>query len=186
MKADSIAPMPLALTPPPNAIAATRAGDPAALAELYGVHGESVRRVAWRILGDPDEAEEVVQDVFVGLPEALRHYREEGAFEPWLRTLAARTALMRLRAASRRRTVPLTEADSVPVSSDADRLAARLTLAAAIAKLPEALRLVFVLREMEGHTHAEVAALLGIRTGTAEVRLHRAMRRLRKLLEDQA
>ncbi|HEU5175409.1 MAG TPA: sigma-70 family RNA polymerase sigma factor [Gemmatimonadaceae bacterium] len=177
--------MPLALHPTIDAIAATRAGDPAALAALYGAHGESVRRVAYRILGDSDEAEEVVQDVFIGLPEALRHYREQGAFGPWLRTLAARTALVRLRATHRRRKAPLSEASSVAVPPDADRLAARLTLAAAIAKLPEALRLVFVLKEMEGHSHAEVAAMLGIRTGTAEVRLHRAMRRLRALLEDR-
>lgn len=177
--------MPLPLSSSVDAIAATRAGDPSALAALYVAHGAVVRRVAYRILGDSDEAEEIVQDVFVGLPEALRHYREQGAFEPWLRTLAARTALMRLRAAQRRRGAPLDEAASIAVLPEADRLPTRLALAAAIATLPETLRLVFILKEMEGHSHAEVAALLGIRVGTAEVRLHRALRRLRDILEDR-
>ena len=164
---------------------ALRSGDPAALAQAYEEHAPAVRRIAWRILGNRPDTDDVVQDVFLGLPEAMRHYTEQGSFAAWLRTLTARTALLRLRRASRRREEPLVdEAPGHPgIREPADAIAARLTLAAALARLPDDLRLVFVLKEMEGYSHAEIATLLGIRVGTSEVRLHRAFKRLRAILE---
>lgn len=157
-------------------------GSPEALAALYKCYSDSVRRVAYRLTGSEDEAEDVVQDVFVGLPEALGHYEERGSFDAWLGKVATRVALMRLRR-SRRETGFERAADRA-AQSEVDAVAARLTLHAALAALPEELRVVFVLKEMEGYSHAEVADFLDIRIGTSEVRLHRAVRRLRELLEN--
>jgi RNA polymerase sigma-70 factor (ECF subfamily) len=125
------------------------------------------------------DAEDVLHDVFLGLPEALARYQERGAFPAWLRRVTARVALTRLRVARRRREVSL---DAAVGSGKAvpDDLVARGDLERAIAKLPASLRAVFVLKEVEGLSHAEVAGTLGIRVGTSEVRLHRALKRLRR------
>ena len=178
--------MPLHLSPAPSDwTLALRSGDPAALGRAYEEHATDVRRIAWRILGNRTDTDDVVQDVFLGLPEAMRHYTEQGSFAGWLRTLAARTALLRLRRASRRREDPLdNEARAnAGLHETADAIVARLTLTSAIARLPDELRLVFVFKEMEGYSHAEIASMLGIRVGTSEVRLHRALKRLRAILE---
>ena len=123
----------------------------------------------------------MVQDVFLGLPDALRHYRDEGKLDAWLRRVAARVALARMRKRTRRHEVPLEGAD--PTTADhAQALASRITLQRALDRLPATLRAVVVLRELEGYSHEEIAAMLGIRAGASKVRLHRARERLRQLL----
>ena len=77
-------------------------GDSAALATLFASHAGDIHRTAYRVMLSADDADDVVQDVFIGLPEALRHYEERGSFVSWLKMIAVRTALMRLRAARRR------------------------------------------------------------------------------------
>jgi RNA polymerase sigma-70 factor, ECF subfamily len=161
-------------------LADARRGSPSALTTLFQRYGSMVFRVACRITGSTDEADDVVQDVFVGLPEALRHYRGAGSLEAWIHRIATRTALMRLRRT--RREVGDSELTDRLVDTRS-AIAARLTLEAALRRLPESLRLVFVLKEMEGYSHAEIALLLNIRVGASEVRLHRAMKRLREALE---
>ena len=169
----------------PDAIASARAGRPDGLSALYEAYGGLVRRIACRITGDPHDGEDVVQDVFLGLPEALRGYEERGRFAEWLSVLTTRTALMRVRRRQRRGEDGFdgVGAPHAAVAGPEAAIAARLTLSQALARLPDDLRIVFVLKEMEGHSHAEIADLLGIRVGTAEVRLHRAIRRLRTILE---
>jgi RNA polymerase sigma-70 factor (ECF subfamily) len=158
-------------------------GSMAALATLFECHGALVHRVAYRLTLSADEAEDIVQDVFVGLPEALATYDGRGAFEAWLRTVTVRVALMRLRSA-RRRTATASHAHSQRASSRPDSTLDRIALEAAVAALPIALRVVFVLGDVEGFSHTEIGALLGILPGTSHVRLYRARRRLRTLLED--
>lgn len=169
---------------PADLIAAARRGEPGALASLYEQYAGGLTTAVARILGSPDEAEDVVQDLFVALPEALGRYAERGQLGAWLRRVAVRLALGRARA-RRRREASLDAAadppDHRPLASDA--FADRLALERAIAALPEPLRLVFVLREVEGYAHAEIAALLGISRSASEVRLFRAVRKLRALLE---
>jgi RNA polymerase sigma-70 factor (ECF subfamily) len=146
---------------------------------LYRRYGARVYRIAYRLTGRPEDAEDVLQDVFLGLPEALRSYAARGSFAGWLHRVAARTALMRLRSARRRRETPLAASrPALPAAGVVDRLA----IEAAMASLPEPLRIVFVLREIEGYSHAEIGELLGIRAGASKVRLHRARRALRGLL----
>lgn len=164
-----------------DVIAEARRGSNAALETLYRRYASLVARVAYRITGSRDDAEDIVQDVFIGLPEALRQFQGRGALDAWIHRIATRAALMRLRRS--RREQPL---ESVPERgrASADALAAKITVEHALTKLPERLRLVFVLKEMEGYSHAEIAELLGIRAGTSEVRLFRAMKQLRALLGD--
>src|SRR2546428_2276790 len=176
------------MTSPPGAppeprdiVAAARRGDPPALAALYRAHGAAVFRLAYRLTGTREDAEDVVHDVFVGVPEALRRYEERGRLESWLKRVVARVALMRLRQLGRRREVSL---DAVAGHPSPEASADQATLHDAVAALPDPLRAVLVLKEIEGYSHAEVGALLGISAGASRVRLNRAMRRLRKTLED--
>ncbi len=142
------------------------------------VHG-----VAYQLTMSADDADDVVQDVFIGLPEALRAFSGTGDFSAWIRKVAVRTTLMRMRASKRRAATAL-RADSERETAMSNFLLDRLAIATALAALPSDLRVVFMLRDVEGYSHAEIASLLGIRTGTAEVRLHRARRKLRALLGD--
>jgi len=165
-------------------VAAARSGSADALGALYERYGAGLYRLAYRLLGNREDAEDVVHDLFVGLPEALRRYEERGALESWLKRVTARVALMRLRAGGRRREVHLAVArELVGGDSSAAPPDSRL-LQAAVDRLPEHLRSVLVLKEIEGYSHAEVSELLGISQGASRIRLMRAVRRLRKSLED--
>lgn len=162
-------------------IEAVRTGSPEALASLYREHGPALYRLAYRLTGTREDAEDVVHDVFVGLPEALANYEERGKFTSWLKRVAARTALLRLRSLQRRCEVSLNVADQRPrPPADANVIA----LQDAVNSLPDSLRVVIVLKEVEGYSHGEVAELLGISVGASRVRAARALARLRKALED--
>src|SRR6266566_5269584 len=87
---------------PASLITEARAGSPDALSALHLEHGAALFRLAYRLVGAREDAEDVVHDVFVGLPDALRRYEERGSFAAWLKRVTARVALMRLRSAERR------------------------------------------------------------------------------------
>jgi RNA polymerase sigma-70 factor (ECF subfamily) len=154
-------------------------GDTQALASLYHRHARALLAVAFRLLQSQADAEDVVHDVFVGLPEALRRYQERGALGAWLRKVTARVALMRLREESTHRTEPL---DPTSLATPARAPDAALTIERALQRLSPGLRAVLVLKEIEGWSHAEIAAMLDISVGASEVRLHRALRTLRAML----
>ncbi len=88
---------------PASLIAEARAGSPDALSALYLEHGAALFRLAYRLVRTREDAEDVVHDVFVGLPEALLRYEERGSFAAWLKRVTARVALMKLRRGKRRR-----------------------------------------------------------------------------------
>lgn len=161
-----------------------RAGDTSAIDGLYALHARRLFGLAYRLTNSRPDAEEIVQDVFVGLPLAVRGYAEQGAFGAWLRRIAARLSIDRLRRTSRRHEVGLDSARDASVKGGASGVDARQALERALTTLPDALRSVFVLKEVEGYSHSEIAELLGIRRGTSEVRLLRAIRRLRQELEE--
>lgn len=158
-----------------------RAGSTDALGELYRIHAEMVYGLAYRTTGSREEAEEVLQDVFVGLSRALRNYREQGRFESWLKRLVVRTALMRMRSVRRKREVPLEARIEEPETSVAHvRPLDRIMVQRALERLPDSLRVVFVLKEIEGFSHADIARMLGISSGNSATRLSRAWALLRK------
>jgi RNA polymerase sigma-70 factor (ECF subfamily) len=160
-----------------------RAGDPEALAEVFREHAQAVSDAAFRITRSRDEAEDVVQDVFVALPEALRSYSATGTLGAWIRRLATRTALLRLRHEKRRSRWQRQSAKEGPRQAMPDAVEARITLDRVLDRMPEEQRVVYVLKEMEGHSHADIARLLGITRAASEVRLHRARRFLRERLK---
>lgn len=158
---------------------AVAGGSREALGTLFRRYGDELVRLAYRITGTCPDAEDTVQDVFVGLPRALAKYEEQGRFISWLRQLTARTALSRVRSRGRRATEPLDANEPAPGAS-ADPVD-RIAMARALADLPEQQRTVFLLKEVEGYDHAEIGALLSISEGASRVRLHRAWR----FLEDR-
>lgn len=164
-------------------VGGARDGDPAALGRLYDAFGAGLFRLAYRLTGTREDAEDVVHDVFVGLPEALTNYEERGRLGAWLRRVTARVALMKQRRARRRHEVGLDSAADVPASVHGTPEDAALR--AALDALPPDQRVVVVLREMEGYTHAEIATTLRISPVTSRVRLLRGLRRLRRQLEEE-
>lgn len=172
------------LPAPQSLVERLRAADADALTEVYRREGAVLLRTATWMLGSASDGEDLVQDLFVGLPDAIGSYRGDGELGAWLRRIVVRMALMRLRSERRRRESPVAAAEAVPMrDGGANAIVARLTLDQALRALPDELRVVFVLKEIEGFAHAEIAARLGIGVNAAQVRLHRARRTLRALLE---
>lgn len=151
-----------------------------ALSEIYHAHAGAMLRVAYHLLGTRADAEDAVHDVFLALPDSLARYRDEGKLGAWLRTLTVRVALGKMR--RRRREVPLGSADD---RAAPDKKGMSDWLERGIRSLPDKLRVVFVLKEIEGYSHSEIGELLGIRKGTSEVRHHRAIRHLRRVLKEE-
>ena len=156
-----------------------RAGSSGALGGLYRLFGPALFRLAYRLTGSKEDAEDVVHDVFVGLPEALERYEERGRLDAWLRQLTARVALMRLRSSRRRSEVRLENDAMGAIGAPRDE---GIALQAAVDTLPAPLRSVLVLKEVEGYSHAEIGDILGISAVASRVRLMRAMSRLRRML----
>ena len=167
----------------PAVIEQAACGSRDALAALFHRYGAEVHRVAYRLTMSADDADNVVQDVFIGLPEALAAFGGRGDFGAWLRRVSVRTTLMRMRS-SRRREAAAVRATAGSAVAMRNFVLDRMAIATALTALPSDLRVVFMLSDVEGYSHAEIAGMLGIRSGTSEVRLHRARRRLRALLED--
>lgn len=152
-------------------------GDPESLGKLYDLVAHRLRYMAHRALGSRADAEDVVHDLFVGLPEALRHYRENGRCMSWLVTCTMRLALMRRRSAKRHNRADLEEA-GLALAVDRPDLAPEIAEAfRRIRQLPNPLRDVVLLR-IEGLQHAEIAQALGISEGNSRIRLARALDRL--------
>jgi RNA polymerase sigma-70 factor (ECF subfamily) len=160
-----------------------RLGEAEAIAALYERYAPLVYRIAFRLLQSEAEAEDVLQDVFLGLPRGLRTYEARGSLENWIKRVAARTALLRLRARGRKREVSIENVQIPPRASVRDSPIDRLALEAAVARLPDSLRTVFVLKDVEGYSHVDIGRLLGISTIASRTRLHRARKLLRKALE---
>lgn len=160
-------------------IAALGARDRSALAELYDLYSPLVYRIALGITLSPDDAEDVVQDVFLDLEHRLRAFGQSGSFEGWLRKVTVRTTLSRLRTLRRRSRLRLIHAEPRPADAAAGA-AARVDVERLLDGLPPKLRAVVTLREPEQLTHREVADALGISESAAKVRYHRAMYALRR------
>lgn len=163
-------------------VARARTGAPAAIARLYEWYAADLLRLTARLMASRDDAEDVVHDVFVGLPEQLARYDERGRLQAWLRVTAIGVARMRLRREWRRSNVLAREqaVDSRPPAAD---LHLTLDVERAVDALPESLRLVFVLKQWEGYSHDEIAQLLSISAGASRVRHSRALDALRSLLD---
>lgn len=160
-----------------------RNGDPGAIEWLYRRYALRLHEVAVRLTASVVDAEDVVHDVFAGLPQALGGLRDEDRLDPWLRKLTVNRSLMTLRARRIRSEEPIIE--DLPHSHDLEAATLeRLTGFRALARLPEHLRVVLILKELEGYTHAEIGESLGITAASSMMRLARARRQLQALIPE--
>jgi RNA polymerase sigma-70 factor (ECF subfamily) len=158
-------------------------GDTSAFERLYRRHTGRVNALACRMSGR-QEAEDLVQEIFVRAWEKLHLFRGDSAFGTWLHRLAINLIVERFRSAAARRAGQHDGQAEVMEMLPARpaRPEARLDLEAALRHLPAGAREVFVLHDVEGYRHAEIAELLGIASGTSKAQLHRARQLLRGLL----
>lgn len=157
-----------------------------AFEQLYRRHVNRVYAVCFLMTGDEDRAERLTQDTFVQAWEKLGTFRGESAFGTWLHRLAVNTVLQDRRSQLReheRRGIHGARADRDRAATAASP-DERIDLERAIASLPEGARIVFVLHDVEGYSHREIAELTGIAEGTSKAQLHRARSLLRSVLSE--
>ena len=161
-----------------------QAGDPDAFRILYEGHVGRIYALCLRLAGDAAKAEELVQDTFVRAWEKLPAFRGESAFGTWLFRIAVNVALAERRSTGRReaRIGLMADPEALPTARRSPEPGDRLDLEQAIAGLPPGAREVFLLYDVEGYRHAEIAEMTGIAEGTAKTQLFRARRLLREAL----
>jgi len=168
-----------------------RNGDGAAFHELVDRHGASLFRLAFLLVGNGADAEDVVQETLMGAFQHLNRFRGHSSVKTWLTAILANQAAMQRRTRARRKVVPLHEEEGdsaaleeVPeAGSAAEQTDARLDVQAVLSALSPEHRQVIVLREYEGMSYQEMAEVLGVPRGTVESRLFRAREHLKQLLK---
>jgi RNA polymerase sigma-70 factor, ECF subfamily len=161
-------------------------GDILAFEHLYRENVRKVFGLCLRLSQDASLAEELTQEVFVKAWRKLSTFRGESAFSSWLYPMAVNGALSERRSRKRRdaRIVPVEEPERMEKAPGTPpKPETGFDLERALATLPPGARTVFVLHDVEGRTHEEIAALLNLATGTSKAQLHRARRLLREALE---
>ena len=163
-------------------------GDPVAEREMYDAHVDRVYRLTYRMTGDEDLAQEFTQETFIRAFDRLKQFRGDAALSTWLHSIAVSVVYNGMRKIKRlkERHVDLEETTGLgnaPVGADPDL---KKRLAEAIDRLPWGYRTVFVMHDIEGYKHDEIAAVLGVKTGTSKAQLSRARSKLREALADFA
>jgi RNA polymerase sigma-70 factor, ECF subfamily len=179
-----------------EAIRRAQTGDAAAFEHLYQLHGRRVYALCLRMVGNPADAEDLMQDSFLQLFRKIATFRGESAFSTWLHRMTVNVVLMRLR----KKSLPT---DSLEETIDPDsensgpkrdvgapdlRLSGavdRVNLNRSIEKLPPGYRTVFVLHDVQGYEHNEIADIMGCSVGNSKSQLHKARTRLRELLQEE-
>jgi RNA polymerase sigma-70 factor (ECF subfamily) len=173
-------------------IARAQAGDTHAFAMLYSIHKKHIYSLCLRIVGNVAEAEDLTQEAFLQFHRRISTFRGESALSTWLHRLAVNVVLMHLR----KKGLQLTSLDEIMNPDPAqgpgrsfgapDRILSgtidRLELQRAIGELPPGYRLVFVLHDIEGYEHNEIATMLGCSIGNCKSQLHKARLKLRDAL----
>ena len=180
-----------------EAIRRARDGDRSVFEFLYRLHSRRVYAVCMRMVGNSAEAEDLTQETFLLLLRKIHTFRGESAFSTWLHRLAVNIVLMRLR----KKSPPI---DSIEAALDpedetasphpASKIGApdlllegsidRINLERCIAQLPVGYRTIFVLHDVQGYEHHEIAGILGRSVGVSKSQLHKARTRLRELLHE--
>jgi RNA polymerase sigma-70 factor (ECF subfamily) len=178
-----------------EAIRLAQQGDAGAFERIYRLHSRRVYALCLRMVGNTAEAEDLTQDAFLQLFRKIGTFRGESAFSTWLHRLAVNVVLMKLR----KKTLPET---SLEESTDPDDETSgpkreigapdlllsgsidRVHLQRAIEQLPPGYRQVFVLHDVQGFEHNEIAGLMQCSIGNSKSQLHKARMRLRELLQE--
>jgi RNA polymerase sigma-70 factor (ECF subfamily) len=175
----------------PGLVRAARNGDAGAFRRLVELYMRAVYGLAYRMTGDPDDADDVAQETFVRAWRALDRYDETFSFYTWLRTIATRLVLQERAKRRRRRTESGETFDAAAVAVPAestdplDALAGeelQRQVSSALQELPEEFRAVLVLRAERDLSYDEIAEILALPAGTVMSRLHRARRLLRSAM----
>lgn len=153
-------------------------GDTRGLRQLYDTYADELYTLAARLTGCQADAEDVVHDVFGSLHETIGSFRGHGSLAGWLRTVVVRRALMLLRKRRRKRETSLAKVRDPLVTSP--NVLDHILLEKALSRLPDNLRAVVVLKEIEGYSHREIARQFGIAEGTSAKWLCKAKAMLRK------
>ena len=159
----------------PDQLLALQRGCPGALASVYDRFARAVYGLALRVLGNPDDAADLVQDIFLKLPRASRQFRGDAPFGAWLRRMVANATIDRLR--EFRRLVPLEEAQA-ELSGESAAFNA-VEAQELLQRLSPTARMVLLLHAVGGYTHAELAVLFQQSESYSKSILARALRRLR-------
>ncbi|MBD0369703.1 MAG: RNA polymerase sigma factor [Pyrinomonadaceae bacterium] len=166
-------------------------GDMDAFEHLYLKYNRRVFSLCLRMLQSHAEAEDMMHEIFITLFGKIGGFRGESAFATWLHRLTVNHVLMHFRK-SRVRRERITDDGETPLeivegTANPNRMALldRITLDSTIAQLPPGYRVVFVLHEIEGHEHHEIAEILGCSIGTSKSQLHKARMKLRRLLRSK-
>ena len=157
-------------------------GDERAFHELVDRHSAWLFRLAFLLVGNEADAEDVVQETLLGAFRHLRRFRGDASVKTWLTRILTRQAAMRHRSGSRSRTVALQEAAG-DAGAQAERAGLRLDVRDVLAALAPEHKEVVVLREFEGMSYAEIAEALDVPRGTVESRLFRARQHLKEMLK---
>jgi len=178
-----------------EAIRLAQQGDAGAFEQIYRLHGRRVYALCLRMVGNTAEAEDLTQDAFLQLFRKIGTFRGESAFSTWLHRLAVNVVLMKLR----KKTLPETSLEESTDPEDEssgprreigapDLLLSgsidRVHLERAIEQLPPGYRQVFVLHDVQGFEHNEIAELMQCSIGNSKSQLHKARMRLRELLQE--
>ena len=185
MTVASLEPSPLPATSDASDVALAAGGDRRAFERLYRANVNRVFALCARMVNDRSLAEELTQDVFVRAWEKLALFRGEAAFSTWLHRLAVNVVLNARKSDGRSRSRFEGDGDAIdalPTGPATSAPGAALDLEHAIALLPPGARRVFVLHDVEGYKHEEIADLLGITAGGSKAQLHRARHLLREAL----
>jgi len=178
-----------------SAIRLAQRGDAAAFETIYQLHSRRVYALCLRMIGDPVEAEDLTQEAFLQLFRKIHTFRGESAFSSWLHRLTANIVLMRFR---KKRPTLISLDEMTRADDEKERpvleigvpdlrmsgLFDRVNLHAALEKLPEGYRSMFLLHDVHGYEHNEIAGMLGCSVGNSKSQLHKARKRLRELLPD--
>jgi RNA polymerase sigma-70 factor (ECF subfamily) len=165
-----------------------RRGELGAFEELYRAHSGRLYSLACRMLGNPADAEDQMQEIFLSAHRKLDGFRGDSALGTWLYRLATNQILDHVRSRAARAGQLTDGLDDASLLADgggqrlADRAIDRIDLERALAELPEGCRAAFVLHDVEGLEHREVSEVLGIAEGTSKSQVHKARLRLRGLL----
>jgi RNA polymerase sigma-70 factor, ECF subfamily len=179
-----------------DAIRLAQQGDAPAFERIYELHRRRVYSLCLRMVSNTTEAEDLTQEAFLQLFRKIATFRGESAFSTWLHRMAVNVVLMRLR----KKRLPETSLDEATDPDDEGdgprrdfgapdlRLSGavdRMNLQHAIEELPQGYRAVFVLHDVQGYEHNEIAEIMGCSVGNSKSQLHKARMRLRELLHEK-
>lgn len=181
--------------PEADAIRLAQQGDAAAFERIYRLHNRRVYSLCLRMVGNTAEAEDLTQEAFLQLFRKISTFRGESAFSTWLHRLAVNVVLMRLRKKTGAETSleEATEPDEetggprkdfgapdLELSGSIDRV----NLKRAVDQLPAGYKAIFILHDVQGYEHNEIADIMGCSIGNSKSQLHKARMRLRELLHE--